>query len=57
MSSEDADKVKEIVKDYYGNKLKTSDDLQSNACELERKTLSPAVKNALQLIHEDVSSK
>ena len=30
MSSEESDKVKESVKNYYGKRLKTSDDLQSN---------------------------
>ena len=57
MSSEDADKVKESVKDYYGKRLKTSDDLQTNACKFEGRTMSPAVKSALKLIHEEVSSK
>lgn len=57
MNSGEADKVKESVKDYYGKRLKTSDDLQTNACKFEGKSLSPAVKNALKLIHEEVSSK
>lgn len=57
MSSEDADKVKESVKDYYGKKLKTSDDLQTNACKLGDNRMSPAVKSALKLIHDEVSSK
>ena len=57
MSSEDADKVKESVKDYYGKRLKTSDDLQTNACKFEERTIHPAVKDALKLIHEEVSSK
>ena len=57
MSSEDTDKVKESVKDYYGKRLKTSDDLQSNACKIGENRMSPAVKSALKLIHEEVSSK
>ena len=57
MSSEDADKVKESVKDYYGKRLKSSDDLQTNACKLGDKRMTPEVKNALKLIHEEVSSK
>lgn len=57
MSSEDADKVKESVKDYYGKRLKTSDDLQTNACKLGDYRMSPAVKSAMKLIHEEVSSK
>ena len=58
MSSEDLDKVKESVKDYYGKKLKTSDDLQSNACKIDEFSgMTSAVKSALKLIHEEVSSK
>ena len=57
MNTEDADKVKESVKDYYGKRLKTSDDLQTNACKLDSKSMSPAVKNALKLIHDEVSSR
>ena len=57
MISDDADKVKESVKDYYGKRLKTSDDLQTNACKLGDKSVSPAVKSALKLIHDEVSSK
>ena len=57
MISDDADKVKESVKDYYGKRLKTSDDLQTNACKLGDKSMSPAVKSALKLIHDEVSSK
>ncbi|KAL9983969.1 hypothetical protein ACROYT_G006218 [Oculina patagonica] len=57
MSSEDADKVKESVKDYYGKRLKTSDDLKTNACKLGETRMSSAVKSALKLIHDEVSSK
>lgn len=57
MISDDADKVKESVRDYYGKRLKTSDDLQTNACKLGDNSMTPAVKNALKLIHHEVSSK
>ena len=57
MSSENADYIKERVKDYYGKTLQTSDDLQTNACKIEAKKMSSAVKDALKLIHEEVSSK
>lgn len=57
MSSESAEKVKEGVKAYYGKKLKTSDDLQTNACKLGDKQMTPAVKSALKLIHDEVASK
>lgn len=57
MSSEGVDKVKESVKVYYGKTLKSSDDLQSNACKQGGKQMSDAVENALKLVHEEVSSK
>ena len=57
MISDDADKVKESVKDYYGKRLKTSDDLQTNACKLGDNSMTPAVKSALKLIHDEVSCK
>ncbi|KAJ7392462.1 hypothetical protein OS493_012126 [Desmophyllum pertusum] len=57
MSSEDADKVKESVKDYYGKILKSSDDLQTNACKLGDKRMTPEVKSALKLIHEEGRKK
>ncbi|KAM7444918.1 Arsenite methyltransferase [Porites harrisoni] len=57
MSSENADHIKESVKDYYGKTLQTSDDLQTNACKIEATKMSSAVKDALKLIHEEVSSK
>ena len=57
MSSENADLIKESVKDYYGKKLQTSDDLQTNAFEIATRNMSSTVKGALRLIHEEVSSK
>ena len=58
MSSEDLDKVKESVKHYYSKRLKTSDDLQSNASKIDEFSgMTSAVKSALKLIHEEVSSK
>ena len=57
MSTDAAEKVKEGVKAYYGKKLKTSDDLQTNACKLGDKQMTPAVKSTLKLIHDEVASK
>jgi len=58
MSYEDLDKVKEGVKHYYGKRLKTSDDLQSNASKIDEYSgMTSAVKSALKLVHEGVSSK
>ena len=58
MSSENLDKVKESVKNYYGKRLKTSDDLQSNASKIDEYSgMTSSVKSALKLIHDEVSNK
>ena len=58
MNSEEFDKVKDNVKNYYGKILKTSDDIQSNASKIdEYNGMTSAVKGALKLIHEEVSNK
>ena len=58
MNSEELDKVKESVKNYYGKILKTSNDIQSNASKIdEYRGMTSAVKSALKLIHEEVSNK
>lgn len=58
MNSEELDKVKDSVKNYYGKILKTSDDIQSNASKIDEFSgMTSAVKSALKLIHEEVSSK
>ena len=59
MSPENANLIKESVKDYYGKKLQTSDDLQTNAFKIATRNMSSTVKGAgaLKLIHEEVSSK
>ena len=57
MSSHDEVIVKENVKDYYGKRLKDSGDLKTDACKFDGKSMAPAVKTALKLIHEEVSSK
>lgn len=58
MNSEEFDKVKDSVKNYYGKILKTSDDIQSNASKIdEYNGMTSSVKSALKLIHEEVSNK
>ena len=58
MNSEEFDKVKDSVKNYYGKILKTSDDIQSNASNIDEYTgMTSSVKSALKLIHEEVSNK
>eukprot|EP00914_Ancora_sagittata_P021226 GHVO01041790.1.p1 GENE.GHVO01041790.1~~GHVO01041790.1.p1 ORF type:complete len:382 (+),score=50.59 GHVO01041790.1:63-1208(+) len=45
------------VKDYYGKRVVTGDDLQTNVCLLG-KTKKPAfIRDALALIHDEVQSK
>ena len=57
MSSENANLIKKSVKDYYGKKLQTSDDLQTNGFKIATRNMSSTVKGALKFIHEEVSSK
>lgn len=46
------------VQEYYGKKLKTSNDLQTNACcTTSRKKKPRSLLNALSLVHEDVIAK
>ena len=50
--------MKESVKNYYGKRLKTSDDLQSNASKIDEYSgMTSSVKSALKLIHDEVSNK
>ncbi len=44
------------VQDYYGQRLKTSDDLQTNAC-CTLESPSKNIREALSLIHDEVQSK
>lgn len=45
-----------VVKDYYGNVLTGSDDLQTNACCTDD-NLSPQVKQILSNIHDEVMTR
>ena len=49
--------VHDDVKDYYGKRVKKSDDLVTNCCTVDRNTFSSEVKEALKQIHEEVLSK
>ena len=46
----------EVVKEYYGNVLTGSDDLQTNACCTDD-NLSPTVKKILSNIHDEVMTR
>ena len=49
--------VRENVKDYYGKTLKTSDDLKTDVCSLAGRKMPKIVKDALKMVHEEVTSK
>ncbi|XP_059824963.1 arsenite methyltransferase isoform X2 [Hypanus sabinus] len=53
-----ADSVQEQVKGYYGKRLKKSEDLQTNVtCSLTRPPSSKTVREAMTLIHPEVSQR
>ncbi len=45
------------VKDYYGKKIKTSDDLQTNVCLISQDSMPQEAKEALKLLHPDITAK
>ena len=49
--------VHENVQDYYGKRVKKSDDLMTNCCTLDRAAFSTDAKEARKLIHPEVLSK
>ncbi|XP_069139063.1 arsenite methyltransferase-like isoform X2 [Argopecten irradians] len=55
MSSEA--EVRESVKEYYGKKLKTVNDLETQACVAPGRKVTRPVKEAIGLVHEVVTSK
>ena len=59
MSSADVNEsqVHDDVKEYYGKTLKSSDDLKTSACTLASRRIPKNVRDALKLVHEEVTSK
>lgn len=49
--------VHDNVKDYYGKRVKKSDDLMTNCCTMDREAYSCEAKEALKQIHPEVLSK
>lgn len=49
--------VHEGVKDYYGKRVKKSDDLMTSCCTVDRNAYSTEAKDAMKLIHPEVLSK
>ncbi|KAM9770353.1 arsenite methyltransferase [Menidia menidia] len=45
------------VKDYYGNRVKQSADLQTSACKAPAQPTPPHVRQALKKVHPEVTSK
>ncbi|XP_033756091.1 arsenite methyltransferase-like [Pecten maximus] len=55
-STTDAE-VRDSVKEYYGKRLQTVDDLQTQACVAPGRKITRPVKEAIELVHEVVASK
>lgn len=49
--------IHDNVKEYYGKRVKTSEDLMTTCCTLDRDTFSSEAKEARQQIHPEVLSK
>ncbi|XP_067909175.1 arsenite methyltransferase [Heterodontus francisci] len=49
--------IHEDVKDYYGKRLKQTDDLVLNVCVTSLKALPKYVRDALKDVHEEVNSR
>ncbi|XP_038678219.1 arsenite methyltransferase [Scyliorhinus canicula] len=49
--------IHEDVKDYYGKRLKKTEDLVLNVCVTPAKALPKYLRDALTAVHEDVSSR
>lgn len=49
--------VHDKVKDYYGKRVKTSEDLITNVCVIDKESFTSDTKEAFKLIHPEVSAK
>ena len=50
-------KTHEEVQEYYGERLQTSNDLQTNACCVGESTLTKKQKEVMSMIHDDIVTK
>lgn len=57
MASPGDAEIHKEVQNYYGNVLKTSADLQTNACVAPAKLVPMYIREILQNVHEDVTSR
>ena len=53
----DSATIQDDVKEYYGKVLSTSKDLKTNVCTIGAMKMPSHVKQALRMVHEDVTSK
>lgn len=51
------DKIQEEVKEYYGETLKGTDTLLTNACCVAKSGLTPNQKKAMSMINQEITSK
>ena len=51
------DSVWKDVQDYYGKRVKTTDDLMTGCCTMDLETFSKEARAARKLIHPEVLSK
>lgn len=49
--------VHDNVKEYYGERVKTSEDLMTSCCTVDRDTFSSEAREAMKLIHPQVLAK
>ena len=49
--------VHEDVKDYYGKRVRATEDLLTNVCTVSSATFSRQAKEAMKMIHPDVLAK
>ena len=49
--------VHQDVKDYYGKRVRATEDLLTNVCTVSSSTFSRQAKEAMKMIHPDVLAK
>ena len=45
------------VKQYYGQTIKTAEDLATGTCTLDRSTFSRPVREAIDMLHPEIKEK
>lgn len=49
--------TEEAVKEYYGKVLSNSNDLKTNACTTQPRKYPKFIRDAMSMIHEEVTAK